>query len=355
MKTISHPRATIFGCSGPLLTSEEKDFFKRYQPLGFILFSRNCQSPEQVKSLVRDLKACVDHTDVPILIDQEGGRVVRLKPPYWRPTPHAALFGDIARDDLELAKWCVQANAMLIGHELMHLGINVNCAPLLDLPIVGSHPIISNRAFSSSIDITVDLAESYLLGLSQMGITGIIKHLPGHGRALVDSHESLPIIQTDSDTLMETDFLAFKNLCTHLQDYPHLSPWGMTAHVVYSKLDPHLPATHSPIIIEKFIRSFIGFSGCLITDCLTMKALSGSWRQRVENSLKAGCDIVLHCSGQFEEMLEVAIATPPISTDTYEIIKHSLLTSPLLAIDVDKLESNLQGYLKPYLKSVSYA
>ncbi len=355
MKPLSHPRATIFGCSGPTLTADEKAFFQRYQPLGFILFSRNCNSPDQVKKLVADLRSCVNHPDVPILIDQEGGRVARLSPPYWRTYPHASLFGDMANDDLEQAKWCVEANSILIAHELMELGINVNCAPLLDLPAPGAHPIISNRAYSSSIDITVELAESCLLGFAQCGVTGVIKHLPGHGRAPADSHETLPVVSASAETLMESDFQAFKLLCERLQEYPHLTPWGMTAHVVYSDIDTFLPATHSPRVIEKIIRSSIGFSGCLITDCLTMKALEGRWSQRVENSFKAGCDVVLHCSGHFEEMLEVAIATPALTQETYDLIKESLLKIPSQFIDMDTLEATLQGHLKPYLKSVSCA
>lgn len=354
MKAFSRPRAVIFGCSGLTLTEDEKAFFQRYQPLGFILFTRNCQSPNQVKALIRELKSCVQHPHVPILIDQEGGRVARLKPPHWRSYPHASLFGEMAHDDLEQAKWCVEANAALIAHELITLGINVNCAPLLDLPAPNAHPIISNRAYSSSVDITAELAESCLLGFQQLGVTGIIKHLPGHGRAPVDSHEELPIVTTSSATLMESDFQAFKNLCDHLQDHPRLSPWGMTAHVVYQDIDPFHPATFSSTIIEKIIRSYIGFSGCLITDCLTMKALEGSWPSRVENSFQGGCNVVLHCSGHFEEMLEIAIATPTLSGETFEEITDSLRLTPQ-SMNMDTLEATLQGYLKPYLKSVSCA
>lgn len=355
MNSLSHPRAVIFGCSGLTLTEDEKELFNRYQPLGFILFTRNCQSPEQVKTLVKELKSCVNHAQVPILIDQEGGRVARLKSPHWRTYPHASLFGDMAHEDLDQAKWCVEANATLMAYELRAMGINVNCTPLLDLPAPGAHPIISNRAYSSSIEMTVELAESCLIGLQKMGVTGVIKHLPGHGRAPADSHESLPIVTASKDTLMESDFLAFKNICDYLQDSPQISPWGMTAHVVYRDIDPFLPATYSPTIINSIIRNYIGFSGCLITDCLTMKALQGSWQSRVENAFKGGCDLALHCSGDFEEMLEVAIATPPLSFDTFEEVKYSLYDLPDQPIDIDQLEATLQGYLKPYLKSVSCA
>jgi beta-N-acetylhexosaminidase len=354
IKLSPHTRAIIFGCAGPVLSNQERELFQRYQPLGFILFERNCQTPTQVQQLVHDLKSCVDHAWVPILIDQEGGRVTRLKPPHWRQYPPAALFGEIAQNDLDLAKWCVKANAILIGHELKELGININCAPVLDLPVPKAHPIISDRAFSDSIEIAAELAESYLQGLKESGIIGVIKHLPGHGRALADSHESLPIITSPQESLIESDFLPFKKVCQVMGEHHHLIPWGMTAHIVYQQFDPDRPATYSSLVIQTIIRDHIGFQGCLLSDCITMKALTGTWQERVDRTLKGGCDVVLHCSGHFQDMLEVAAAAPTLSTEANKRISQTILFPPLESIDLIALEAELQGRLKLYLEPKKY-
>ncbi|WP_052045980.1 beta-N-acetylhexosaminidase [Candidatus Paracaedibacter symbiosus] len=345
------PKSVIFGCSGTALTSEEIDLYKRTQPLGFILFSRNCDNPMQIESLISQLKSCVNHEYVPILIDQEGGRVARLGLPHWRQYPPPAVFGKIADDDLDLATWCAETNAYLMGIELIRMGINVNCAPILDLSFPETHPIIGDRAFHESPEIVTALGLSVLRGFEKAGVTGVIKHLPGHGRALVDSHESLPRIQTSEEELNEVDFLPFKGICNHIL-YENLSyPWGMTAHIVYDAIDEKAPATQSYNIIQKVIRDEIGFNGLLISDCLTMKALSGPFQERAAASIEAGCDVVLHCSGNLEEMIDVAVGCPPLSADALErlnasvakVISHTEESEPAL---VEKLTLHIKSYLE---------
>lgn len=348
----STPKSVIFGCSGTSLTAEEIDFFERSQPLGFILFARNCENPLQVSSLVSQLKSCVPHEYVPILIDQEGGRVARLKSPHWRQAPAPAVFGKIADDDLELAKWCTETNAYLMGLDMIRMGINVNCAPLLDLPIPGMHPIIGDRAFHESYEIIASLGLSVLRGLEKAGVTGVIKHLPGHGRATVDSHEELPRIKNSEEDLIDSDFIPFRSVCDHIS-YENLSyPWGMTAHIVYEDVDPRSPATQSYHVIQKVIRDDIGFKGLLITDCITMKALLGSYEERAQLSLEAGCDVVLHCSGVLEEMIDTAAGCTPLSAEALERLNASVpkMNVPSNPDMENTLLEKLTYHLKDYLE-----
>ncbi len=282
----------IYGCEGLTLTPDEQKFFNKAQPLGFILFERNCQSPEQVKTLITQLKACVNHSDVPILIDQEGGRVVRLKPPHWLPRPAAKTL---------TSAQAAYDNALSMAQELSELGITVNCAPCADLLIEGADDIIGDRAFSADPTIVTEYSLAMLKGLEDGGITAVIKHLPGHGRAPVDSHEELPIVETSYETLKKTDFIPFKALAAASK-----SAWGMTAHVIYSDLDPVNVATQSSHVIDSIIRSEISFKGFLVSDCLTMKALSGTYAEKAQKSLAAGCDAVLMCKGTVQEFEDVA-------------------------------------------------
>lgn len=318
------PQATIFSCQGPVLLPEEAAFFKDIQPLGFILFERNCKNRDQVKKLIEDLKATVNHSFVPMLIDQEGGRIVRLKSPEWRPTYPASVFGKLAEHDLTLAGQCAFWQASLIGQELAELGINVNCAPCADLFMPDANPIIGDRAFSDQIPIIRHLSLQVIKGLQSQGIIPVIKHLPGHGRAPVDSHKELPIVETSFEVLEKTDFLAFQEICQQFEP-ENPQPWGMTAHVVYSAIDDLQPATHSSIAIRKIIRELIGFEGFLISDCLTMEALEGSFTNRTEKAFHAECDAVLYCEGHLDEMEEVAHAAPLLSTKAVERLEKSLL------------------------------
>ncbi len=291
------PLAALFGCSGTSLSAEEKSFFKESNPLGFIIFSRNVKNPAQLKALIADLRETVGRENAPVLIDQEGGRVVRLSPPNWPAFPSAATYADIYKQDKKNGTDAARIGGQLIGHELHQLGITVDCAPVLDLPGPGADPIIGDRAFGTDVDTIVDLGRAFAEGLMDAGVAPVIKHIPGHGRALVDSHEKLPIVDATKDEL-EKDFAPFKEL--------NYMAWAMTAHVVYTDIDSENPATFSAEIIENVIRKQIGFRGFLISDDLSMKALIGSTKERASRALAAGCDAVLHCNGDMGEMKEVA-------------------------------------------------
>jgi beta-N-acetylhexosaminidase len=289
--------AVIFGLSGKEITAEERVFFSKVNPLGFILFARNIDNPEQVKKLVSDLKAIVGW-ECPILIDQEGGRVARLKPPHWRNSPAMRGFAKIAAEDnIEKAEEGVYLNYRLIGQELYELGINVDCAPVCDILFDGAHDIVGDRSFGGDVDIVSRLARKTAEGLLDSSVLPIIKHIPGHGRAKSDSHKELPVVDSPLDELLESDFKVFKNL----KDMP----WAMTAHILYTAIDDKKPATLSKKVIS-IIRENIGFNGVLISDDLSMEALQGSFADRTKGAIAAGCDVVLHCNGKMEEMSEIA-------------------------------------------------
>ncbi|MBA4099910.1 MAG: beta-N-acetylhexosaminidase [Rhodospirillum sp.] len=297
--------AAIFGVSGPVLTSEERAFFRDVQPLGFILFARNVADPGQMRRLVNDLRASVEHAEAPVLIDQEGGRVQRLKPPHWRAAVAAAKFGALASQRAGDGRKAVFLNHQLIGAELAALGIDVDCAPLIDVHQPGAHDVIGDRAYSGDPEQVATLGRAAADGLMSAGITPVIKHIPGHGRSMVDSHHDLPRVTTSHAELSRIDFVPFKRL----KDLP----WGMTAHIVYEALDNELPATLSAKVIAEIIRGEIGFDGLLLSDDLSMKALRGTLAELAQRSVAAGCDIALHCNGKMEEMVQVAAGAPPLS------------------------------------------
>ena len=288
----------VFGCSGLELTAEERAFFTETNPLGFILFQRNCDTPEQVRALVDALRDAVGRPDAPVMIDQEGGRVARLKPPHWPEFPAAKAFADLHASNPDVGIEACILGGRLIAHELAALGITIDCAPVLDLPQPGSDPIIGDRAFGADVETISVLAKAFMDGLMKGGVAPIIKHIPGHGRALVDSHKDLPLVDASRIELETTDFAPFRAL--------HMAAWAMTAHVVYSDLDPAHPATLSPTVIGEVIRKQIGFQGVLVSDDLSMKALSGDFSERARASLEAGCDVALHCNGEMDEMVQVA-------------------------------------------------
>jgi beta-N-acetylhexosaminidase len=297
------PAAVIFGCAGLALTEEEKRFFAETDPLGFILFTRNVESPDQVRALVTSLRQCVGR-EAPVLIDQEGGRVQRLKLPHWPPHPAMAKFGALADRDLMQARRAARLNAHLIAAELQDLGIDVDCAPLIDVPVAGADNIIGDRAFGTDPALVADLGRAVMDGLLDGGVMPIVKHIPGHGRAMVDSHKALPVVGAERELLEKTDFATFRSL----RD----APWGMTAHVIYSAYDDRRPATLSKKVVGEVIRGFIGFEGVLLSDDLSMHALSGSFEERARESLGAGCDVVLHCNGDMNEMTGVAQGVRPL-------------------------------------------
>jgi beta-N-acetylhexosaminidase len=275
------------------------------QPLGFILFARNISDPDQVRRLVNDLRASVEHAEAPVLIDQEGGRVQRLRPPHWRAAPAAAKFGALAGQRADAGRKAVFLNHQLIGGELVALGIDVDCAPLIDVQQPGAHDVIGDRAYSSDPEQVATLGRAAADGLLSVGITPIIKHIPGHGRTMVDSHHDLPRVTASHAELSRTDFVPFKQLAD--------LPWAMTAHILYEAIDPEQPATLSAKVIAEIIRGEIGFDGLLLSDDLSMKALRGTLSELARRSVAAGCDIALHCNGKMEEMVAVAAGAPPLS------------------------------------------
>lgn len=291
----------IFGCAGTELTQEEFIFFQENNPFGFILFKRNCQDPLQLTCLIEHLKETTSRDTIPILIDQEGGRVARLKHADWPDFPPQFHFGQKWLESPKTAYEQAFENAYNIGIMLNKIGVTVNCSPLLDVLTKDTHIAIGDRAFSTNPEIVFELGKAYIEGYLAAKIKPVIKHLPGHGRAIFDSHEDLPIISTDLTTLQETDFLPFQKIS---QLYPDL--WGMSAHIIYEKLDAHNPATQSDYIINTIIREKIGFKGLLLTDDLSMKALKGDFKTRAQKALIAGCDIILHCNGNMNEMKEIA-------------------------------------------------
>lgn len=295
----------IFGCSGPVLTREERSFFERVKPAGFILFKRNCVEPDQIRALVADLKKAVGRHKVPILIDQEGGRVQRMTEPNWRKYPPMAIFGDMAQKDPTLAASALRLNCRLIADDLRRVGVNVDCLPVLDVMRDDADPIVGDRAFSRDPDLVAAFGRIVVDALMDTGVLPVIKHLPGHGRATVDSHLELPVVDTPVAELDTTDFVPFRAI--------NDAPFGMTAHIKYSDIDPKAPATLSRVVIGRVIRMKFGFSGILMSDDLSMKALSGDFETLTQGSFAAGCDLVLHCNGSLDEMQAIATAAHPIS------------------------------------------
>lgn len=307
----------MFGCAGPELLAEERAFFADTDPLGFILFQRNCETPAQVQKLVQDLRASVGRADAPVLIDQEGGRVARLKPPHWPEFPPAMAYADLYALDAAAGLEAANLGGRLIAHELAALGVTVDCAPVLDVPQPGADPIIGDRAFGRDVETISALAKAFSDGLMAGGVASVIKHVPGHGRALVDSHKDLPHVDAARAELETCDFAPFKAL--------HAAPWAMTAHVVYASLDAANPATTSADVIEHVIRRRIGFRGVLLSDDLSMKALSGGFADRAAACLEAGCDVALHCNGDMPEMAQVAQGAFPMTRASWARYKMSEL------------------------------
>ena len=294
----------IYGCAGTELTAEERAFFAEVRPWGFILFARNVADPEQVRALVAALRQTVNDPTAPVLIDQEGGRVTRLKPPHWKARPAAARFGALYAGSPDAAREAAYLNARLMAAELSALGINVDCVPVLDVPVAEADAVIGDRAFAHEPAIVIDLGRAVIGGMIDGGVLPVMKHIPGHGRAMADSHLALPRVATAADCLSATDFVTFRSL--------NHCPLAMTAHVVYEAIDPQRPATTSPKVIRDVIRGEIGFDGLLLSDDLSMQALSGSYSTRARAALFAGCDLVLHCNGKMEEMREVATEAKPL-------------------------------------------
>ncbi len=293
--------AMICGSSGLALTEDEISFFQRTRPAGYILFARNCETADQIRALIDQFLACVGHPAL-VLIDQEGGRVQRLTPPIWPSYPAGRKIGKIFARDKDLGIEAARLAARLIGDDLHSLGINMDCLPVLDLALAGGHQVIGDRAYDSDPEIVSILGRSACEGLLSSGVLPVIKHIPGHGRAAADSHEKLPEVTASREDLEGLDFLPFMAL----RDMPA----AMTAHILYTSFDAVRPATTSPCIISEVIRSYIGFDGLLISDDISMGALSGTIVERVDALFTAGCDIALHCNGDMGEMETLADRAP---------------------------------------------
>jgi beta-N-acetylhexosaminidase len=298
--------ACVFGCAGLEVTADEAAFFRKVQPWGFILFGRNVESPDQVRALIASLRDAADRPDAPVMIDQEGGRVRRLRPPHWRPYPPAAAYAALKLNLApESGRELARLGGRLLAHDLAGLGIAIDCAPVLDVPVPGAHDVIGDRAFASSPEDVATYGRAMAEGLLAGGVLPVIKHIPGHGRARADSHQDLPFVTASLEDLEANDFPPFQVLSD--------MPIAMTAHVVYTALHPRRPATTSRKVIAETIRGRLGFDGLLVSDDLSMKALSGDLTARARAALAAGCDIVLHCNGDLAEMTAVAAGTRPLA------------------------------------------
>jgi len=299
--------AFICGSLGYVLEPSERAFFAAAQPVGFILFARNVDNPDQVLRLIEEVKDAAGRDNLLILIDQEGGRVQRMRPPHWRQYPPASAYCKAGAGDLDKAERHTFLNARSIAHDLYELGVNTACAPVLDLPVEGADKVIGDRAYGADVETVVRLGRAFAEGLLAGHVLPVMKHIPGHGRATADSHFALPVISTPLDVLAETDFATFAALKS--------LPMAMTAHVVMTDVDADAPVTTSKTAIERVIRGMIGFDGLLMSDDLSMRALSGSLGSGTAASFEAGCDVALHCNGMIAEMEEVAGNAPRLQGD----------------------------------------
>ncbi|MBM21719.1 MAG: beta-N-acetylhexosaminidase [Stappia sp.] len=297
-------KAFISGCSDTVLTADERAFFSAERPWGLILFARNIRSHEQVRDLVADWREAVGDAQAPVLIDQEGGRVRRLRPPLVADYPAGEVYGRLHAQDREAGLRMAWAGARLIAADLADLGITVDCAPILDVPASTTSDVIGDRAYARDPETIAAIGRAVADGLLAGGVLPVIKHIPGHGRATVDSHLELPVVDASARDLRAVDFIPFKALAD--------LPLGMTAHIVFTALDGERCATQSPVMID-LIRSEIGFDGALMADDVSMKALGGEMGERVEKLFAAGCDLALHCNGEMVEMRSVADAAPELA------------------------------------------
>ena len=302
---MSDSKAVIFGCSGLHLTADERAFFADERPWGFILFARNIESRAQIADLTAALREAVGRAHAPVLIDQEGGRVQRLRPPLAPDYPSGAALGAVYGANPEKGLRAAWLQSRLMAFDMVPMGINVDCLPVLDVPVEGAHEVIGARAYSRDPAIVAAMGKAAAEGLKAGGMLPVIKHIPGHGRANADTHHNLPTVDTPHDELSRTDFAPFRALSGEAM--------AMSAHVIYSAIDPDRPGTQSPKVVADIIRGEIGFDGLLMTDDLSMNALSGDFVTRTRAILAAGCDVSLHCNGDVDEMKAVASATPVLS------------------------------------------
>ncbi len=332
--------AAVYGCQGSELATEDRAFYRDERPFGFILLgiNRNIESPAQVAALCDQLRDSIDNPNAPILIDQEGGRVQRLKPPHWQNRPAARRFGELFDRHPDQGREAAYLCARLIAHDLRSVGVTVNCAPVLDVPVQGAHDIIGDRAYSFDPTTVIELGRATIEGYLDGGVLPVIKHVPGHGRAMADSHLALPRVTTPVPELSAHDFVTFRSL-NHV-------PVAMTAHVVFEAIDPRRPATTSPKVVRSIIRGEIGFEGLLVSDDLSMSALEGPLSARTKAALFAGCDIALHCNGKRDEMMDVAKEAKQLAGEALDradaALAHLRKPAPL---DIAAAEARLREML----------
>jgi len=351
----------IFGCEGAVLSEEERQFFKRCKPFGFILFHRNCGDREQLRALVRDLRDCVGWR-CPVLIDQEGGRVARMKPPVWAALPPAHSFGDLTRRHFTQGLEAVALQARALAFMLGEVGIDVNCAPVCDVLQTGlTSDAIGDRAYSNEPEIVALLVKAFIKESAALGMTPVLKHLPGHGRASVDSHYDLPVVEDSLATLQRHDFVPFVQA---MATEEAASAWGMVAHMMFPAIDAERPSSLSRPVIEGVIRAQMGFAeAVLVSDDLSMGALGryGDDAQRAKMTLEAGMDIALHCNGKMADMVKVAQAVPPMSPQAATRIEHWLKARKRLAHqhrenheDLYDIVTTLNGFLPKATRKGSF-
>jgi beta-N-acetylhexosaminidase len=331
-------RAFICGCGRPSFSPEEETFIRETGPWGLILFRRNVEDRDQLRSLTARFRELTGRSDAPVLIDQEGGRVQRMTQPNWPVYPAAARFAAAASGPEERAK-LAYLGARLIAYDLAEVGVTVDCLPVLDLPVPGSHSIIGDRAYGDDAETVARLGRAAAEGLMAGGVLPVFKHVPGHGRARADSHLELPKVETPRQELERTDFAPFKANAD--------LPIAMTAHVVFTGIDPDRPATLSPVVVSEIIRGFIGFDGLLMSDDLSMKALSGGFGDRARALFAAGVDLALHCNGNLAECREVAAEAPILSGEALKRAERALarIAAPLRTFDPVEARAKLDAAL----------
>ena len=307
---MSESKAIILGASGTTLTPDETAFFRAERPWGFIVFARNVESAAQLRDLAAAMRDCAGRPDAPVFVDQEGGRVQRLRPPLARDYPPASALGALYRHDAQAGLRAAWLMSRLHAFDLLRCGLNADCLPVLDVPVEGAHDVIGDRAYGKDPDTVAAMGRAAMEGLLAGGVLPVVKHIPGHGRAFADSHHDLPVVEASLEELRAHDFPPFRAL----RD----APMAMTAHVVYTAIDAARPATTSPKAIAEIIRGEIGFDGLLMSDDVSMKALSGDFAARTEAILAAGCDVVLHCNGVMDEMRAVAEIAPALSGEALQ-------------------------------------
>ena len=331
-------QAAIYGMAGEALTPDERDFFRDADPLGYCLFKRNCSSPEQLLALTDSLRSLHGRDDLPIMMDQEGGRVVRMQPPVWPAFPPAGRFGELYRVAPATAIEAARANAQALALVMKQSGVNVNYLPVLDVRQEGAHDIVGDRSFGFEPMQVAALGRAVLEGMAAAGVVGTVKHMPGHGRSLVDSHKERPVVEASEEEL-EIDIEPFRTL--------NEAPMGMICHLVYTAWDPDCPASLSPIVTEKIVRGRIGFDGLLMSDDLCMHAMTGSFAGRAAGVLDAGSDVAMHCSGDMAEMVDLAAGVRRMSDKAVERLERAMASvdGSVAAASYDELAAKRDALL----------